>query len=68
MDDYKYLSNIQSPDDVKKLNKDELNILADEIRKNYNDCFQNRRSSCINLGVVELTVALHKVFNSLMIR
>jgi|LSQX01.3.fsa_nt_gb 1-deoxy-D-xylulose-5-phosphate synthase len=65
MDDYKYLSNIQSPDDVKKLNKDELNILADEIRKELITTVSKTGGHLAsNLGVVELTVALHKVFNS----
>ncbi len=32
--DYKYLSRINSPEDVRKLNDDELNILAAEIRYN----------------------------------
>lgn len=63
--DYKFLNKISSPDDVKKLNIDELNILCNEIR----DCMvstvaHNGGHLASNLGVVELTVALHKVFDS----
>lgn len=61
---YQFLENIKSPDDVKKLNIDELTVLCDEIR----DCIidtvsQNGGHLAPNLGAVELTVALHKVFD-----
>lgn len=63
--DYQFLNNIDSPDDVKKLNITELSVLCDELR----DCIletvsQNGGHLASNLGSVELTVALHKVFNS----
>ena len=63
--DYKILNTIESPDQLKKLNFDELNILCDEAR----DCIigtvsKNGGHLASNLGTVELTVALHKVFNS----
>ncbi len=63
--DYKYLSGIKSPDDIKGLNNEQLNILCEEIR----DCMINTVSKngghlASSLGAVELTVALHKVFNS----
>ncbi len=63
--DYKYLSEIKSPKDIKKLNIEELTILCDEIR----DCIittvsQNGGHLASNLGAVELTVALHYVFDS----
>ncbi len=60
-----YLSRVNSPEDVKKLNKRELTALCDEIRD-----FLIRSVSktgghlASNLGVVELTVALHRVFRS----
>lgn len=62
--EYKYLNNITYSDDVKKLSTQELNILCSEIR----DCLINTISKtgghlASNLGVVELTVALHKVFD-----
>lgn len=63
--DYAFLNKIKSPDDVKKLEYDELTVLCDEIR----DCLINTVSKngghlASNLGTVELTVALHKVFDS----
>ncbi len=59
------LKNIQSPSDLKGLDLDQLNQLCDEVRQFIID------AACINpghfgasLGVVELTVALHHVFNT----
>lgn len=60
----KFLDGINSSDDVKKLNIPELEILADEIRefliKNISKHGGHLSS---NLGTVELTLALHKVFD-----
>lgn len=63
--DYPILSTIKSPEDVKKLNIGEANALCTEIR----DCIINTVSKngghlASNLGAVELTVALHRAFNS----
>lgn len=62
---YSLLSRVNSPNDLKKLSKEELPILCDEIR----DLLIRQVSIggghlASNLGVVELTVALHSVFNS----
>lgn len=62
---YEILDKVNSPQDVKALSLAEMNKLADEIR----DFLIKRVSECgghlaANLGVVELTLALHKVFNS----
>lgn len=60
-----YLQKINSPDDVKKLSNDELNILCSEIRELMIDTVSKTGGHLAsNLGVVELTVALHKVFDS----
>ncbi len=60
-----YLEKIKSPDDVKKLNKNDLPKLAEECRKVLIDTVSNNGGHLAsNLGVVELTVALHRVFNS----
>lgn len=60
-----YLENINSPKDIKKLNIDELDALCGEIRKVMIDTVsKNGGHLASNLGAVELTVALHKVFNS----
>lgn len=63
--DYPILSSIKSPEDVKKLNIGETDALCCEIR----DCIistvsKNGGHLASNLGVVELTVALHRAFNS----
>lgn len=63
--DYKFLSKIKSPVDLKKLNSNEIEPLCDEIR----DCLINTVAKngghlASNLGSVELTVALHRVFHS----
>lgn len=58
------LEQIQQPNDVKKLEEDKLPVLAQEIRE-----FLIRKVSetgghlASNLGVVELTIALHRVLN-----
>lgn len=61
----KYLDKIKSPEDVKKLNRNELPELAKECREALIDTVsQNGGHLASNLGVVELTIALHRVFNS----
>ncbi len=60
-----YLENVNSPKDIKKLNIDELEALCGEIRELMIDTVsKNGGHLASNLGTVELTVALHKVFNS----
>lgn len=60
----KYLDRINSPKDVKKLNIDELNLLADEIRKFLiENVTVTGGHLASNLGVVELTLALASVFD-----
>jgi 1-deoxy-D-xylulose-5-phosphate synthase len=60
-----YLENVNSPKDIKKLSIDELNDLCGEIRELMIDTVSKTGGHLAsNLGVVELTVALHKVFNS----
>ncbi len=58
------LEKINSPDDVKKLNEQEKEQLAEEIRKYILEVVsKNGGHLASNLGVVELTIALHSVFN-----
>ncbi len=58
------LKNINSPEDIKKLNYEALKELAAEIREYMIDVIsKNGGHLAPNLGVVELTLALHKVFN-----
>ncbi|MDR1564642.1 MAG: 1-deoxy-D-xylulose-5-phosphate synthase [Oscillospiraceae bacterium] len=59
------LNGISSPEDLKKLNKKELNLLCEEIRHELIETIAaNGGHLASNLGVVELTVALHSEFNS----
>lgn len=59
------LDSIESPGDVKKLKEPELRILAKEIRKKILETVTtNGGHLASNLGVVELTIALHRVFDS----
>ena len=59
------LKNVNSPDDIKNLSEKELNELCSEIRKKLiNTVSKTGGHLASNLGMVELTVALHKVFNS----
>lgn len=63
--DFKYLNNIKSPEDIKKLDETSLNELAQEIReKLITTVSKTGGHLASNLGVVELTLAIHKVFNS----
>lgn len=63
--EYKILGNIKTPDDVKKLNKDEITMLCNEIRSEIIDVVsKNGGHLASSLGAVELTVALHRVFSS----
>lgn len=59
------LESIKKPSDVKKLPDEKLPELADEIRKTLiKTVSETGGHLASNLGVVELTIALHKVFNS----
>jgi 1-deoxy-D-xylulose-5-phosphate synthase len=59
------LPKINSPDDIKKLKTHELKQLALEIREEIVRTVSNNGGHLAsNLGVVELSIALHKVFNS----
>ncbi|MBR3152102.1 MAG: 1-deoxy-D-xylulose-5-phosphate synthase [Clostridia bacterium] len=60
-----FLENINGPEDIKKLNLEELKVLADETRAALiNKISKVGGHSGPNLGMVEVTVALHYVFNS----
>ena len=60
-----YIEKINGPADIKKLNMEELNVLADETR-HYLLQKVSEHGGHIgpNLGMVEAIVALHYVFNS----
>ena len=59
------LSLINSPDDLRQLDKSQLPQIANEIRALIVDSVQQTGGHISsNLGVVELTLALHYVFNT----
>ncbi len=59
------LSSINSPDEIKEFNGERLETLAGELRERIIDvCAANGGHLAPSLGVVELTLALHKVFSS----
>ena len=59
------LSGIKSPHDLKALSFADLALLADEIRELIvSTVSRNGGHLASNLGVVELAIALHRVFNS----
>lgn len=60
-----FLDKVNSPEDIKKLNLEQLNELAAEIRMFLIEKVSKTGGHLAsNLGVVELTLALHRVFNS----
>ena len=61
---YSILDNVNYPEDLKKLNILEKQQLAEEIREYILEIVSNNGGHLAsNLGVVELTIALHSVFN-----
>lgn len=62
---FTFLSQINSPDDLRRLSEDQLPAVADELRRFLID----RLNTCgghfgANLGAVELTIALHYLYNT----
>ncbi len=65
MDFGNLLNNIHTPDDIKDLNNKELNDLAKELRAYIiKTVSTNPGHLASSLGVVELSIALHYVFNT----
>jgi len=59
------LAGINNPEDLKKVNQDDLHILAEELREHIIDVISsNPGHLASSLGVVELSIALHYVFNT----
>ncbi len=62
---YKLLETIGSPDDMKSLSPEQLRQLSSELRQFIIEVVSNNPGHFgASLGVVELTVALHHVFNA----
>lgn len=63
--DYLFLDKIKSPKDIKNLNNEQLKRLCAEIRdRMLKVVAKNGGHLASNMGVVELTVALHKIFDT----
>ncbi|MDP6169823.1 MAG: 1-deoxy-D-xylulose-5-phosphate synthase N-terminal domain-containing protein, partial [Candidatus Marinimicrobia bacterium] len=61
----KYLPNINGPEDIKDLSKEELKELCSELRSYTIDTItQVGGHLAPTLGVIELTVALHYVYDT----
>ena len=59
------LNRLNLPKDIKKLNYDQCNRLCQDIRTILIDTVsKNGGHLASNLGTVELTVAIHRAFNS----
>src|SRR5688572_8545283 len=59
------LANINSPDDLKKLSRDQLHAICDELRQYIIDIVSVHGGHFgASLGVVELSVALHYIYNT----
>ncbi len=64
-ENYIYLNNINSPADLKALPKEAIHVLAEEIRRELvMRVGKNGGHLASNLGVVEMTMAIHRVFDS----
>lgn len=65
-----YLSKINSPEDVKSIAERDLKILAQEVRSELIRVLSDENPKSVgghlgpNLGVVELTIAMHRVFST----
>src|SRR5438874_3265645 len=66
----RFLNKINSPADVKALDEKDLPILAQEVRDELISVLSDQNPTSVgghlgpNLGVVELTIALHRVFET----
>ena len=61
---YKYLGRVNSPEDLKALTADDIAVLCGEIRDRIVTVTEkNGGHLASNLGAVELSVAIHKVFD-----
>ena len=63
--DYKFLEKVNSPEDIKKIESADIPELCSEMRSFLVENVERKGGHLAsNLGVTELTVALHRVFDS----
>jgi len=62
---YRYLSQIETPDDLRELSVDQLDAVCDDIRRFIIEVISSNSGHLgASLGAVEIAVALHYVFNT----
>ena len=62
---YEFLNHINFPSDLKKIPESKLQLVADELREELIDVVSVTGGHLgASLGVVELSVALHYIFNT----
>ena len=62
---YNFLDQINFPDDLRKVKKGELKLVADELRNKTIDAVSKTGGHLgAGLGVIELTIALHYIFDT----
>ena len=65
MSSFQYLDRVNFPSDIKQLTIEELKILSEELRKELIDVVSVTGGHLgAGLGVVELTIALHYIFDT----
>ena len=63
--EYKFLNQINFPDDLRKFKIDELKDIANELRSKTIDAVSKTGGHLgAGLGVIELTIALHYIFDT----
>ena len=63
--EYPLLANINIPDDLRKLNQDQLTQTSEELRRYLlNSVSKSSGHFASGLGTIELTVAIHYLFNT----
>ena len=62
---YKYLDKINFPDDIRRFKVNELDLIAKELREKTIDAVSKTGGHLgAGLGVIELTIALHYIFDT----
>ena len=65
MSKYNFLDNVNFPSDIKKFSNSDLKILSNEIREKMIEAVSKTGGHLgAGLGVVEISVALHYVFDT----
>ena len=63
--DYKYLTRVNTPHDLRALSLEELKVYASELRRYIVECCATNPGHLgSSLGVIELTIALHYVYDT----